>query len=497
MKKEVMASVGEARCRLLGDLAEGIEAERQPDIRQWAAIEERLSGRSHRWRPRRLLLVLPALAGLAVWIVSGRTLGVQAQNCFLAADGRLSVSDQRVGQLSFDDGTRITLAQSVRGEVHGFGFWRGAQLALQSGHADLSVVHRWGRRWEVLAGPFMVRVTGTRFQVDWSPERGQLSLGVMQGEVRVSGGPLAENTPVRAGQRLTVDATTKSVNLGEASDGPAPYKLVEPARGEISAKTVQQPEMAPPPADHRPRRHSGASNRSGLQDSAPVAKRKLAQTDLPPGTAEIPAPMPTMRDWSATQAAEDEKDPAPSGPHRLTVGGDGGLSGGARGSVYVARGAETRFISPADDRLDHLYNDSGMLCTRGTVYALTCVNDGITSRRCDWSTNWGVMLGWRPRQGGEAWGSGAASSISMEFQGKHGSYGLVAHREGDPPKKVYCVANYRSGQKVTPSQFKLDCWQNPGESLSDFSKVDSFSVHFPSGSETMNFKYCLAAVNIF
>jgi hypothetical protein len=495
MKKEVLASASEARCRLLGDLAEGIGADRQSDIRQWDAIEERLPGRSHRWWPRRLILALPALAGLTLWIVSGRSLGIQTQDCFLAADGRLSVSDQREGQVSFEDGTRITLAKSVRGGVHGFGFWRGAQLSLQSGRADLSVVHRWGRRWEVLAGPFQVRVTGTRFQVDWTPERGQFILGVSQGEVRVSGGPLAVNTPVRAGQRLSVDTTMARVVLGEATDAPAPYTLVEPARGEISVKRVQQPE--PPPTERRLHRRSGASNRSTLQDSAPVTKRKLAQTDLLPGTVESPAPMLTERDWSAAQAAEQATASPPSGPHRLTVGGDGGLSGGARGSVYVARGSETRFTSPADDPLDHLYNDSGKLCTRGTVYALTCVNDGITSRRCDWSTNWGVMLGWRPRQGGEAWGSGAASSISMEFQGKHGQYGLVAHREGDPPKRVYCVANYRSGQKVTPSQFRLDCWQNPGESLPDFSKVDSFAVHFPSGSESMNFKYCLAAVNIF
>jgi ferric-dicitrate binding protein FerR (iron transport regulator) len=497
MNREVLSSMGGARCRLLGDLAEGIESDRQPDIRQWDAIEEGLPGRSHRWRPRRLILVLPALAGLTLWIVSGRTLGVQTQDCFLGADGQVSVSDQREGQVSFDDGTRITLAKSVRGGVHGFGFWRGAQLALQSGHADLSVVHRWGRRWEVLAGPFQVRVTGTRFQVDWAPERGQFILGVSQGEVRVSGGPLAVDTPVRAGQRLSVDTITARVILGEASDGPAQSQKVTATPKEIAEEVVHRPEVAPPPAERRPRRHSGTSNRSKLQDSAPVAKRKVAQTDLLPGTAGLPEPVLTERDWSAAQAAEHETASAPSGPHRLTVGGEGGLSGGARGSVYVARGAETRFTSPADDPLDHFYKDSGMLCTRGTVYALTCVNDGITSRRCDWSTNWGVMLGWRPRQSGEAWGSGAATSISMEFQGKHGKYGLVAHREGDPPKKVYCVANYRSGQKVTPSQFKLDCWQNPGESLPDFSKVDSFAVHFPSGSESMTFKYCLAAVNIF
>jgi hypothetical protein len=497
MNKQDLTRTSEARCGLLGDLANEVGGGRSPDPRQWQAIEQALDGTLGRGRMRRLALAIPVLAGLALWIASGRTLGIQAHNCSLAADGSLSVPDDREGSVSFDDGTSITLGQSVRGNLHALGFWRGARLSLASGHVDLSVVHRMGRRWEVLAGPFEVRVTGTRFGVDWSPGSGRFSLSVSQGEVKVSGGPLAAGTAVRSGQRLNVDTLAARVTTGEigtASEVPASAAVVKNVPEESSAKA--RAVAAPTPADRHPRKRGASSGRLAFQDSS-TAKGLTGKTASLPESAEIPEPTPAIREWTATQAAESETPPGPAGPRRLTIGGHGQLIGGATGAVYVARGSETRFSNPANDRSDHLYQEGDLLCTRGTVYALTCVNEGIPSVRCDWGTNWGVMLGWHPTPGGQAWGSAAASAISMEFQGKHGAYGLVAHRAGDPPKKVYCVDNYRSGQRVTPSQFRSDCWNNTGESLTDFRPIDFFAVHFPSGNTAQTFKYCLSAINIF
>ncbi|HEX7597481.1 MAG TPA: FecR domain-containing protein [Polyangia bacterium] len=495
MNKQDLARTSEASCGRLGDLANEVGEGRPPDPRQWRAIEQALDGQSGRWRMRRLALAIPVLAGLALWIASGRTLGIQTQNCTLAADGTLSVPDDREGSVAFDDGTRITLGRSVRGNLHALGFWRGAQLSLQGGHVDLSVVHRMGRRWEVLAGPFEVRVTGTRFGVDWSLGSGRFSLGVSQGEVKVSGGPLVADTSVRSGQRLSVDTHAARVTIGEigtASELPAPAMSVKNVPEESPAKAA----AAPTPAERHLRKRGASSSRLAFQDSS-TAKGLIGKTASPPESAEIPELTPAIREWSATQAADNETPPGPAGPRRLTIGGNGQLTGGATGSVYVARGSETRFSSPANDHSDHSYQSGDMLCTRGTVYALTCVNEGTPSVRCDWGTNWGVMLGWHPTPGGQAWGGAAASAISMEFQGKHGSYGLVAHRAGDPPKKVYCVDNYHSGQKVTPSQFRSDCWNNTGESLPDFRQIDFFAVHFPSGNTVQSFKYCLSAINIF
>jgi hypothetical protein len=120
-RRQDSANASEARCHLLGDLAARAAEERPPDLRQWAEIERALAGRPRLPRRRWLVLVFPALAGLALWIAAGRTLGWQAQGCSPASDGSLSVPADRVCVVAFDDGTRITLGQGSSGRVRGLG----------------------------------------------------------------------------------------------------------------------------------------------------------------------------------------------------------------------------------------------------------------------------------------------------------------------------------------------------------------------------------------
>jgi hypothetical protein len=145
---------------------------------------------------------------------------------------------------------------------------------------------------------------------------------------------------------------------------------------------------------------------------------------------------------------------------------------------------------------DHLYLDHDMLCTRGKIAELTCADEKIPAR-CNWATNWGVEIQWQPRTDSKAWGSPASSSIAIEYRGKPSHYRLVAHRQGDPLEKVYCIENYRSGQAVAPSDFKLDCWNPGGASLSDFTRIDSFSLQVASRETSRRFNFCLSAVSLF
>ena len=200
----------EARCHLLGDLAARAAAQAQPDLGQWSAIEQTLAGRPGFLRRRWLVLAFPALAGLALWIGAGQTLGHVSQGCTLGPDGSFSVPDARECTVTFDEGTRITLGKASSGRLHKLGFRSGARLDLDKGHAALSVVHRLLGRWQVLAGPFAVRVTGTKFEVDWAPGQGRFGLMVGEGKVRASGGPLRDRT-VSAGHRIEVDTATGRV----------------------------------------------------------------------------------------------------------------------------------------------------------------------------------------------------------------------------------------------------------------------------------------------
>ena len=484
-------NASEARCHLLGDLAARAAEERPHDLRQWAEIERTLAGRPRLPRRRWLVLLFPTLAGVALWVAAGQTLGHGSQPCSLAPDDSLSAPANRECTLASNDGTRITLGEATRGQLRALGRI-GAELILQSGHADLSVLHRPGVRWEVLAGHFKVRVTGTRFAVDWAPEQGHLSLGVSQGEVSVSGGSLRDRR-VRAGETIEVDTAaggTDSADLGaDLRATPAP---VRPAPAEIGKKDSAETAAGPGPAASSERKRGAPSSKPMVRNPPLVAKPAPPAPTAAPSTEPPTAALePAARAWPAASAEDDVPTP---GPGRLTVGANGTLADGAGGPVLAIGGVGTTFS--AGSLSDHLYVDHDMLCTRGKIAELTCADEKIPAR-CNWTTNWGVEIQWQPRTDGHAWGSRAAASLAIEYRGKPGHYRLVAHREGDPAEKEYCIEDYRSGQTVAPSEFKFNCWTHGGAGLPDFTRVDSFSLQVASQETPRKFGFCLSAVSLF
>ena len=488
-------NAGEARCHALGDLAASAVQEQPVDLRQWAGIEQALAGEPSFLRRRWWALAVPAVAGLALWIAAGRTLGWQTQGCALAPDGSLSGVADRVCVVAFDDGTRITLGQGSSGRVRGLGFWRGAQLALGSGHAGLSVVHRPGCRWEVLTGPLQARVTGTRFEVDWAPGPGHFSLEVRDGEVIVSGDPLRDPTPVRAGRRLDVDTATASVVLGDLVV--LPGAQATPARAvaaERPEKVAAESAAASGPTARVARRRGASNGKTAARNLAYFARGKTADA-----TPEPPAAIPDLGPgvWTASSAEGDAPAPvpAPPGPRRLTIGRNGELVGGATGPIRALRGSGTTFSKRAYASANHLYFDDGALCTSGKTPQLACVEESGQPKRCDWDTNWGVLMMWYTREDQKAWGGGARSSIAFEFRGNVGHYRLVAHRAGDPAQRAYCAANYRSGASVRPSDFE-DCWSPGGPRLTEFNKIDYFALQLLSEEAWLNFKFCLSAISL-
>jgi FecR protein len=486
-------NAGEARCHALGDLAACAADEQPADLRQWAEIEQALAGRPSFLRRRWWALAVPALAGLALWIAAGRTLGWQTQGCALVPNGSLSGAADRVCVVAFDDGTRITLNPGSSARVRGLGFWRGAQLALDHGHAELSVVHRPGCRWEVLTGSIWARVTGTRFEVDWTPGSGHFSLGVSDGEVIVSGDPLRNPTPVRAGHRLDVDTATASVAMGDLVVLPGaqatPARAVAPERPE---KTKAELAAPPGPTVRAERRRGVSSKKTAARNLAYFATAK--GTDA---TSEPPAVIPDVGPgvWTASSAQDERRAPAPLGPRRLTIGRNGELVGGATGPIRVLRGSGTTFSKRAYASANHLYVDDGSLCTSGKTPQLACADEAGQPKRCDWDTNWGVLMMWYTREDQKAWGGGASSSIAFEFRGNVGHYRLVAHRAGDPPQRAYCAANYRSGASVRPSDFE-DCWSPGAPRLTDFNHIDYFALQLLSEEAWLNFKFCLSAISL-
>jgi hypothetical protein len=453
-------ALGQAQA--LGDLVSATLSQPLRDPNQWVAIEEKLARPHPRWP------LLAAALGATALVVIGlgvRTLHYDAHD-LRAVDGSL-VADTE-GALTFDEGTRISLGANAHARVHGFSFRRGARLELQSGHATLAVVHRRLGRWQVAAGPFDIDVTGTRFDVDWQPSQGQFDVRVTEGEVRVSGGPLQPRTPVRAGQRLSV--LRNEVTLARLDAQPS---VVEPRVPAVQPAPAASAELSAPLAASRPRKSRRQARRVA---DAPAALERPRVAAAAPVDPVPPAPI--------------EPTPAPIEPTPAPIEPAPNLIPGSTGPLWIDGGAGTSFAA-------RHYLEDGVLCTKGNIPALTCTNAGTSSIHCDWGTNWGALLGWKTRSDGGAWGSGAAAKLAVDYRGRGTRIRLIAHRRGDPPAKTYCVSGYRSGRTVEPSQFKTECWENRGASLSSFADVDRFAVQVASEESAQPFRICVSAVHLF
>ena len=145
--------------------------------------------------------------------------------------------------LRFSDGSQVTFLSGSSGQVERL-TGHGAEVALHRGRVDVAVVHAPHTRWMVQAGPFRVQVTGTRFDVSWSPDQGQLSVSLREGSVVVDGSLLGAGVPLRAGQRLRVALSTGQVRT-ELLDSPMAGGDV-PDRAPVPAVVPAPPAPAPP-----------------------------------------------------------------------------------------------------------------------------------------------------------------------------------------------------------------------------------------------------------
>jgi hypothetical protein len=511
----------DSACERLGDLAASVapDDDRLPDARTWARIGRQLDRRPS-WRsPRRLVPVLALCMAFAVgggWLVARRPLGYRVQGCQQVPDGAVCPS---AGSVAFADGTRIALDPGARLRIMPLA--RGAELFLDDGAASLAVVHRTRARWTVAAGPFRIEVTGTRFSVDWSRSRQVLDVAVREGEVHVTGGTLVHAAVLRAGQSLRADLHPQAATQEQVAV-PLPAPVASPTSSAPSGTATSlgaHPSTARAPNGARPSRRwaeatpDAASAGRGAAPSASAQRsqaRALAtragdrsQARLSPASADVPshaAPAATTS-WPSTgslgvSASEAARQAQPVA-NRVVLGSDGRLDGGMTGHTWLARGEGTTLSAPASQE-DHLglRPDADGLCTSGTVAGLSCVNENIPSARCNWDRNWGVAIGLDVRADGEAWGDQAARSIAVEFHGRSSNYRLNAHKRGDPPPKVYCIDNYKSGRRVTPSMFKSRCWSGEGDTLPDFKSVDQFNLQFPSGMDYVAFHYCISGIRV-
>jgi TolA-binding protein len=118
--------------------------------------------------------------------------------------------------IDFSDGSRITLEPGSRVRIAELRP-TGATLAVESGALDVSVKHQQKTDYRLSLGPFLVRVTGTRFNVSFSPEQELLRVTMSEGTVVVSGCALGDPRPLRAGETLISSCRDKHFEITSGS----------------------------------------------------------------------------------------------------------------------------------------------------------------------------------------------------------------------------------------------------------------------------------------
>src|SRR6266852_3303931 len=99
---------------------------------------------------------------------------------------------------------------------------------LEGGMLHVRIHPQPGGQWTLDAGPYIVHVTGTEFDLAWRVDRQTLDLRLQRGSVTVEG-PLAEGgVKVGRGQHLVANADAGTLSLvdeGNPGPGEAPQSI--------------------------------------------------------------------------------------------------------------------------------------------------------------------------------------------------------------------------------------------------------------------------------
>jgi hypothetical protein len=200
------------------------------------ALRERLESKTTRRRAVAMWL-LPAAAAMTIaivvwrmgWLAPRLTYTIDASS--QAENGYVRVSDQAgPATVRFSDGSQIRVNPGAELRVEDLSR-DGARVALLKGRTGVDVVHRDRTRWAVAAGPFVVNVTGTSFDLSWMSEEAKLEVTLRSGSVLVEGPLTRAGVRLAAGERL----------LASLHEGRLVVESLDAAR----AEKPQEPERAP------------------------------------------------------------------------------------------------------------------------------------------------------------------------------------------------------------------------------------------------------------
>jgi TolA-binding protein len=165
--------------------------------------------------------------------------------------------------LTFSDGSRFELAPSARGRVLEVDA-QGSHVMLERGAASVRVTKRPDAHWRFSAGPFVVEVLGTEFDLVWDPEGDEFVLRLEEGRVNVSGCNFREGRPVLPGETVRASCAAR--------------------RFEVVSTAAVELEAAPPPT---PQAEVRAEELVAAPGAPHVARESQRPTAKPAGWREM------------------------------------------------------------------------------------------------------------------------------------------------------------------------------------------------------------------
>jgi hypothetical protein len=140
-------------------------------------------------------------------------------------------------RVMFSDGSEIDARPGSRLRIDETSS-AGARVLVERGTAAARVKHRDRSRWVFAAGPFDVRVIGTKFDLDWDPVGQVVTVTLHEGAVEVES-PVGQSTCiVRAGQRFQASLPAGTMTLEDIEDVP-------PTRVSRAATSSETPSVTP------------------------------------------------------------------------------------------------------------------------------------------------------------------------------------------------------------------------------------------------------------
>ena len=140
----------------------------------------------------------------------------------------IAASSEAPSVVRFSEGTSLTLAPKAKLRITETTA-HGADVLLEQGSVEASVVHTGASTaWALRAGPFDVRVTGTRFEAAWDPIGETFDITMREGSVVVRGPVLSSERTLVAGEHLRISVRDRVLAL-QTSQPNAPPSSAAPA----------------------------------------------------------------------------------------------------------------------------------------------------------------------------------------------------------------------------------------------------------------------------